>query len=73
MLGDSKVLIDGVTEAVKQETKKIRRLISWCFVSSLDCFIQPAISSVIKIITGKKVMRADKGYMDKGVQFCSTL
>ena len=33
------VLTDGVTESVKNETKKTRRRISWCFVSSFSCFI----------------------------------
>ena len=35
---DSHVLIDGVTETIKHEIKRIRRWISWSFVSTFSCF-----------------------------------
>ena len=38
-LEDLSVLIDGVTETVKHEIKKARRLISSCPVSIFGCFI----------------------------------
>ena len=38
-LKDSGVLIDGVTETVKNEIKKARRWISWSFVSTFSRFI----------------------------------
>ena len=38
-LEDSNVLIDGITELVKDETKKTRRWISSCFVCNFGCFI----------------------------------
>ena len=36
---DSGVLVDGVTETVKDEVKKAGRWIYWCIVSTDDCFI----------------------------------
>ena len=41
-LENSGVLIDGITETVKDEIKKTRRQISWGFVSTLSCFISAA-------------------------------
>ena len=41
-LDDSDVLIDGVTDTVKDEIKKARRWISWSFVSTFSCFISRA-------------------------------
>ena len=38
-LEDSDVLIDAVTETVKQEIRKTRRPISWSFVSTFSRFI----------------------------------
>ena len=39
-LEDSGVIIDGVTETVKEEIKKkTRRWISWNFASTFRCFI----------------------------------
>ena len=38
-LEDSNILIDGTTETVNHEIKKIRRRISSCFVSKFSCFI----------------------------------
>ena len=38
-LEDSNILIDGTTETVNHEIKKIRRRISSCFASKFSCFI----------------------------------
>ena len=38
-LEDSAVLIDGVTETVKDEIKKTRGWISWSFMSNFSRFI----------------------------------
>ena len=65
-LEDSKVLIDGVTETVKDEIKKEESgflpalLAPWA--ASL---VQPVIPSVVKGISGKGIGRAMRGYMDK--------
>ena len=41
-LENSGVLIDGITETVKDEIKKTRRQISWGFVSTFSYFISAA-------------------------------
>ena len=66
---DSKVLIDGVTETVKHETKKQEgRFIAALLAPLAASLLQPVISSVMKGITGRTVMRAGRVYdnnMDK--------
>ena len=51
-LEGSDVLIDAVTETVKHEIKKTRRLISWYFVSTFGCFI----STTSDLFSGKWYM-----------------
>ena len=59
-LEDLVVLIDGVTETVKHEIKKKRRLISLP-----ASFVQLVISSVVKVISGRRVRRTERRCMDE--------
>ena len=66
LLGDSDVLINGVTETVKHEIKKqeggfLRDLLAPLAAS----LVQPVISSVVKGISQRIVRRAGRGYVDK--------
>ena len=68
---DSGVLIDGVTETVKHETKKQEG-------GFLDALLAPLVAPVVHpaITTGRRVMRAGRGNynnMDKSFQFQSIL
>ena len=67
-LEDSVVLIDGVTETVKQWNKKLRRQIYWNFVSTFSHFNR-ATSDFFssKGISGRRIRRAGIGYMDKKI------
>ena len=61
----SGVLIDGVTETVKDEIKKqAGRFLGALLAPSVASMVQPVISSVIKGINGRRVRRAETGYMD---------
>ena len=61
----SGVLIDGVTETVKDEIKKqAGRFLGALLAPSVASLVQPVISSVIKGINGRRVRRAETGYMD---------
>ena len=66
-LEDSRVLIDGITETVKNEIKKqeggFLDAVSAPLAASL---VQPVISSVVKGITRRGAMRRGRGY-DKNV------
>ena len=53
LLENSGILIDRVTEAVKHEIKKTRRWISWCFLSTVDCFS----GTTCDFLIGKKYCR----------------
>ena len=65
-LQDSGVLIDGVTETVKHETKKTEGGFLEALLAPLAAsLVQPVISSVVKSISGRGVKRAERGYMDK--------
>ena len=65
-LEDSRVLIDGVTETVKDETKKQERgflgvlLAPWAL-----SLVQLAISLVVKGISGRGVRRTGRVYINK--------
>ena len=64
-LENSSVLIDGVTKTVKDEIKKQER----GFLGTLLALwavqlVQPAISSVVKGISGRGIWRTGRGYMD---------
>ena len=67
-LADWGVLIDGVTEAVKHKIKlKKNKKVDFCLSPLAALVLETLVSSVVKFITGKSVMRALVGYnnMDK--------
>ena len=65
-LKGSGVLFDGVTETVKDETKKQKGgFLEALLAPFLTSLVQPAISSVVKGISGRGVRRAGRGYMNK--------
>ena len=62
----SNVLIDGITEIVKQKIKKQERGILPALLAPLAALlVQPLISSVVKGISRRGVRRAGRGYMGK--------
>ena len=65
-LEGSCALIDGVTETVKHEIKKQEGGFLGALLAPLAAsLVQPVISSVVKIISGRGARRAGRGYMDK--------
>ena len=65
-LADSGVLINGVTETLKQEIKKQESRFLGALLAPLAAsLVQPVVSSVVKGISGRGVRRAGRGYMDK--------
>ena len=64
---DSTVLIDGLTESVKNEIKKKDGFLGAFLEPLAASLVQPAISSVAKGISGRGVRRAGRGYIDKNV------
>ena len=65
-LEDSGVLIDGVTETVKHETKKQEGGFLGALIAPLATqLVQPVISSVVKGISRRGVRRVGRGYMDE--------
>ena len=65
-LKDSCVLIDGVTETVKDEIKKQEgRFLGALSAPLTASLIQPVISSVVKGISARGVRRARRGYINK--------
>ena len=65
-LEDSGVLIDGVTETVKLETKKQEGWFLGALLAPLAAsIVQPVISLVVKGISGRGVRRSGRGYMNK--------
>ena len=62
----SNVLIDGITEIVKNEIEKAEgRYIPTLLAPLAASLVQPMISSVIKGISERGIRRAEKLYMDK--------
>ena len=60
------VLIDGVTETVKDEIKKQEGgFLGALLAPSAASFVQQVISSVVKGISGRGFRRAGRGYMVK--------
>ena len=60
-LEDSGVLIDGVSEVVKHETKKQEGKFLGALLAPLTAsIVQPVISSVVKGISGTRVRRAGR-------------
>ena len=65
-LEDLGVLIDGVTETVKDEIKKPEgRFLGVLLAPSDASLVQPVISSVVKGISGRGVRRTLRGYIDR--------
>ena len=65
-LADSGVLINGVTETLKQEIKKQESRFLGALLAPLAAsLVQPVVSSVVKGISGRGVRRAGRGYMHK--------
>ena len=65
-LEDSGVLIDGVTETVKDEIKKQGGGFLGALLATLAAsLVQPVISSIVKGISGRGVRRGERGYMVK--------
>ena len=62
-LEDSGVLIDGVTETVKDEIKKQEGGFYGALLTV--SLVQPVSSSVVKGISWRGVRRAGRGYMNK--------
>ena len=60
------VLIDGVNETVKHETKKHKGgLLGALFAPFAASIVQSMISSVVKGISRRGVRRAGRAYLDK--------
>ena len=73
-LEDAGVLIDGVTETIKDEIKKTRRWILGDFLVPLAAsLVQPVIPSPVKGISGRGVRRAGRGYINTTFYICSIL
>ena len=65
-LEDSNVLIDGISETVKHEMKKLEGGFLPALLAPLVAsLVQPVISSVVKGISGRGVSRARRGYKNK--------
>ena len=65
-LEDSGVLINAVAETVKHETKKPKgRFVGALLALLAASLVQPVISSVVKSISGRRVRRAKREYMNK--------
>ena len=64
-LEDSDVLIDAVTETVKQEIRKTKKKKEKALLAPLAVsLVQPVISSVVNVISGRRIRRAGRGYID---------
>ena len=65
-LEGSGVLIDGITETVKDEMKKQKGGFLGALLAPLAAsLVQAVISLVVKGISGRGVRRAGRGYMDE--------
>ena len=65
LLEDSGVLIDGVTETVKDEIEKQEAEFLGVLLAPLAAsLVQPVISSVVKDISGREVRRVARGYIN---------
>ena len=69
-LEDLGVLIDGVNETVKQETRKQEGRFFWTLLSPLVAWlVEPVINSAVEGISGRAVKKAGKRYMNKNFYF----
>ena len=65
-LEDLDILIDGVTETVKDETKKQEGGFLWALFAPLTAsLVQPVISPVVKGISGRGVRKAGRGVINE--------
>ena len=70
-LEDSGVLVDGVTETVKDEIKKQEGGFLGALLAPLA--VSLVISSVVKGASGRGVWRAGRGYLNKNLWLCYIL
>ena len=69
-LEDSCVFIDGATETVEHEIKKQQgRFLRALLAPLTSSLVQLVISSVVKVLSGRGVRRAGRGYINKKFQF----
>ena len=62
------LVIDGVTEKQKHEIKKQEGGFLGALLAPLvTSLVQPVTSPVVKVISGREVRRAGRGYMDKNL------
>ena len=73
LLESSSVLIDGVTETVKQNKKQEGRFLGALLAPLATSLVMPVISSVVKGITRREVRRAGRGYINKSFSFDPSL
>ena len=66
-LEDSDVLIDEETETIKHEIKNPQKggFLGALLAPLAASIVQPVISSVVKSISGRKVRKTGRGYMNK--------
>ena len=65
-LEDSVVLIDGITETIKDEIKKQEDgFVGTLLTPLVTLLMQQEVSSVVKVINGRGVRRAGRRYLDK--------
>ena len=65
-LEDSSVLINGATETVNHEIEKKKNEFPGALLAPLAVsLVQPVISSIVKVISGRGVRRGGKRYMNK--------
>ena len=65
-LEDLDILIDGVTETVKDETKKQEGRFLWALFAPLTAsLVQPVISPVVKGISGRGVRKEGRGVINE--------
>ena len=64
-LEDSSVLINGATETVNHEIEKKNEFPGALLAPLAVSLVQPVISSIVKVISGRGVRRGGKRYMNK--------
>ena len=60
----SGVLLDGVTETVKDELKQQGGFLATLLAPLATSLVQPVIYSVVKDVSGRGIIRAGGGYMN---------
>ena len=74
LLEDFGVLIAGVTETVKHEIKKKQKggFLGVLLALLAASIVQLVISSVVKFVSGRRVRRAESGYVDRNFSFAAS-